>query len=493
MRSPLREYSHRLHRAPGAVTSSAFMLPDRRRQLDRDTNKFGGNAGSPRITHDFSRIAVHSQVSPSMQAHLGGTKHQGKTSQEVDASGSSDRYDEPVRSLQAARNNGGQHLPPATRLRMKQVFGHDFSSVRIHADGAAAAYTDGLGGRAVTVGTDVFFNHGEFRPGGGDGERLIAHELAHVVQQAGGDREPGGPIDPERAAQAAGNAAAQNAALPFGLRAAPALVPALQPKPDAKAQPVQSQPTSQPKSWDDRLQDAQAEPDLAKRSTAMTALVQEALGPGYTVHEAGTKSTAKVDTDDYAASPQINFDVRLNQKTKRDGQTPVPVHDAGWTLIVNSGKGQTAYPILGPLALVVGQPIRVRLYADHELYHAGHPAAGELEAWTDTFTHYFLATYLQREAWLPLIKYYEDILPNPQGAYPARQAAITAISAFYNSLSTAAGTDASKKSDKQRFETWLLRRLHDAGTQNMALIKDLSSALGIRAPAKAAAPDAGAP
>ena len=228
-------------------------------------------------------------------------------------------------------------------------------------------------------------------------------------------------------------------------------------------------------------------------AAAMTALVQEALGPGYTVHEAGTKSTAKVDTDDYAASPQINFDVRLNQKTKRDGQTRVPVHDAGWTLIVNSGKGQTAYPILGPLALVVGQPIRVQLYADHEVYHAGHPAAGELEAWTDTFTHYFLATYLQREAWLPLIKYYEDIVPNPQGAYPARQAAITAISAFYNSLSTAAGTDASKKSDKQRFETWLLRRLHDAGTQNMALIKDLSSTLGIRAPVKAAAPDAGAP
>src|SRR5262249_6820138 len=152
--------------------------------------------------------------------------------------------------------------------------------------------------------SELFFNDGEFRPGTTEGGKLIGHELAHVVQQASGDRNPGGPTDPERAAEAAGNASARGAAIQFGLRAAPTGVPALQPKPG-----------SQPKTWDERLTDAQAEPDLAKRSTAMTALVSEALGSAYTVHEAGTKSTASVDTADYAASPQINFDVRLNQKT----------------------------------------------------------------------------------------------------------------------------------------------------------------------------------
>jgi hypothetical protein len=370
---------------------------------------------------------------------------------------------------------GGQPLPEATRRNMRRVLGWDFSSVHTHADRAAAEFTNRLDARAVTVGSELFFNEGEFRPGTTEGEKLIGHELAHVVQQAGGDRNPGGPADPERAAEAAGNAAARGAAIQFGLRAAPAGVPALQPKPG-----------SPPKSWDERLTDAQAEPDLAKRSTAMTALVGEALGSGYTVHEAGTKSTVSVDTADYAASPQINFDVRLNQKTKRDGKTPVPATDAGWTLNVTTGKTTTSYPILGPLSLVVGQPVKVKLYADHELYHASHPSAGELEAWTDTFTHYFLATYLQREAWSPLVKYYEEVLPDPKGNYPARQAAATAISTFYKGLSTAPGTDASKRSEKERFETWLIRRLRDTSTQNKALIKDLSSALGITVPTKAA-------
>ncbi|MEO8283148.1 MAG: DUF4157 domain-containing protein, partial [Pseudarthrobacter sp.] len=103
-------------------------------------------------------------------------------------------------ALPAAGDGGGQRLPAATGLRMRQALGHDFASVRIHTDAGAAGYAERLGARAATVGSHIFFNTAEFRPDTNDGERLIGHELAHVVQQSGGDRRPSGPVDAERAA-----------------------------------------------------------------------------------------------------------------------------------------------------------------------------------------------------------------------------------------------------------------------------------------------------
>jgi len=71
---------------------------------------------------------------------------------------------------------------------MESAFGHDFSRVRVHTDARAAALSANLNARAFTVGSDIAFATGEYRPGNIVGEALIAHELAHVVQQeaAGG-------------------------------------------------------------------------------------------------------------------------------------------------------------------------------------------------------------------------------------------------------------------------------------------------------------------
>jgi hypothetical protein len=68
---------------------------------------------------------------------------------------------------------------------MESAFGHDFSRVRVHTDGRAAAVSANLNARAFTVGSDIAFATGEYRPGNMVGEALIAHELAHVVQQEG--------------------------------------------------------------------------------------------------------------------------------------------------------------------------------------------------------------------------------------------------------------------------------------------------------------------
>lgn len=79
-----------------------------------------------------------------------------------------------------------QPLEPATRSRFEAGFGRDFSDVRVHAGPAAAASARERRAQAYTVGTDVHFGAGRFRPDTRQGQQLIGHELAHVVQQSRG-------------------------------------------------------------------------------------------------------------------------------------------------------------------------------------------------------------------------------------------------------------------------------------------------------------------
>ena len=68
--------------------------------------------------------------------------------------------------------------------------GVDFDSIRVHHTDTAGAGADlacrALGARAFTVGPDIYFAAGQFRPGTRDGLWLLAHEVAHVVQQSMG-------------------------------------------------------------------------------------------------------------------------------------------------------------------------------------------------------------------------------------------------------------------------------------------------------------------
>ncbi|MDB4966425.1 MAG: hypothetical protein JWN44_2114 [Myxococcales bacterium] len=82
----------------------------------------------------------------------------------------------------AIPQGGGAPLPADVRDRMQPKLGADLSGVRIHTDGGSADAARGLGARAFTVGSDVHFNAGQFEPGTREGDKLIAHELTHVVQ-----------------------------------------------------------------------------------------------------------------------------------------------------------------------------------------------------------------------------------------------------------------------------------------------------------------------
>jgi hypothetical protein len=79
----------------------------------------------------------------------------------------------------------GQPLDEGTRSFFEPRLGHDFSRVRIHTDSRAAESAQAVGALAYTVGSNVAFNEGRYEPGSTAGRRLLAHELAHVVQQEG--------------------------------------------------------------------------------------------------------------------------------------------------------------------------------------------------------------------------------------------------------------------------------------------------------------------
>jgi hypothetical protein len=74
-------------------------------------------------------------------------------------------------------------LPGPTRARMESAFGADFSGVRIHADAHAARLSSDFEAQALTHGADIYFGAGQFDPGSTGGQRLLAHELTHVLQQ----------------------------------------------------------------------------------------------------------------------------------------------------------------------------------------------------------------------------------------------------------------------------------------------------------------------
>lgn len=91
-----------------------------------------------------------------------------------------------IESRLASLRGGGRSLPPPVRSFFEPRFNHDFSDVRLHTGSAAGEAARSINARAFTLGPDITFASGEYAPGTPRGQRLLAHELTHVVQQSGG-------------------------------------------------------------------------------------------------------------------------------------------------------------------------------------------------------------------------------------------------------------------------------------------------------------------
>jgi hypothetical protein len=96
---------------------------------------------------------------------------------------------------------GGLPLERASRALFEPRFGYDFSQVRIHTDGEATAAAHAIGARAYAHRSHIVFGAGEYVPHTERGRRLLAHELAHVVQNRSADRIMRDAVDERDAVQ----------------------------------------------------------------------------------------------------------------------------------------------------------------------------------------------------------------------------------------------------------------------------------------------------
>ena len=80
-------------------------------------------------------------------------------------------------------NSQGNSLPEGIKGLMESSFQRDFSKVKIHSDTTAAQMSRGLGAKAFTNKSNIYFGEGQFKPNTKEGLKLIAHELTHTIQQ----------------------------------------------------------------------------------------------------------------------------------------------------------------------------------------------------------------------------------------------------------------------------------------------------------------------
>ncbi|EFH84869.1 DUF4157 domain-containing protein [Ktedonobacter racemifer] len=143
---------------------------------------------------------------PKCQTKQPGWEHENLRTKRVQAGDMGQVAAPPI--VQEVLLSPGQPLDPATRAFMEPRFGHDFSRVQVHTGGRAAESARAVNAAAYTVGQDIVFGPEEYAPHAPQGQRILAHELAHVIQQERGGTGSASPmIDPsaahEREAEAA--------------------------------------------------------------------------------------------------------------------------------------------------------------------------------------------------------------------------------------------------------------------------------------------------
>jgi Domain of unknown function (DUF4157) len=90
-----------------------------------------------------------------------------------------------VSSFIGSLSSKGSPLPESTKGFFEPRFGYDFSNVKIHDDADAAKSAQSINALAYTTGNNIVFNQNQFSPESESGKKLLAHELAHVIQQKG--------------------------------------------------------------------------------------------------------------------------------------------------------------------------------------------------------------------------------------------------------------------------------------------------------------------
>ena len=133
--------------------------------------------GNDPLEHEADRIADHAMGMPAHSVANGIPTRIERFSKQ-----STRQTNAAPASVGTALAGRGRPLDSAIRQDMEPRFGHDFSRVRVHSGAAAEQSAQELSAEAYAVGHDIVLGTGSFTPSDAAGRRLIAHELAHVVQ-----------------------------------------------------------------------------------------------------------------------------------------------------------------------------------------------------------------------------------------------------------------------------------------------------------------------
>jgi hypothetical protein len=168
--------------AADPAEQAADALADRalgrlRSSSDSDTGGTGGNdepqahrhdpgCGHLRRSADTASAASSTTSAPGSSVGLEGGDLDAATSRRIES-----------------RRGGGAPLPGAVRRRMETAFGTGLGHVRVHDGPEAAGLSSAISAEAFTTGSDIFFGACRFAPDSADGEKVLAHEIAHVVQE----------------------------------------------------------------------------------------------------------------------------------------------------------------------------------------------------------------------------------------------------------------------------------------------------------------------
>lgn len=150
----------------------------RERSLQR---KLAIGASNDPLEQEADRVADQVMAAPAHSPVSGAALHIQRF-----ASQAGGQADTAPASVDQVLATPGRPLDAALRQDMEHRFGHDFSRVKVHYGGEAEQSAREVNANAYTVGHNVVFGAGRFAPGTHEGRRLIAHELAHVVQQRSG-------------------------------------------------------------------------------------------------------------------------------------------------------------------------------------------------------------------------------------------------------------------------------------------------------------------
>jgi hypothetical protein len=212
---PLNSYIH-LPRPAGNQAACRLLEAERKNDVSR-VPSYGNGPGMPqakltistpgddeeqvadRVADQVMRMPDHLagsvpaapqlSANPTLQRKCAGCQEESEDALEGRGGPGTEELDGRVAHDLRALHGRGSPLPDSARGFFEPRLGHDFATVRIHTDAAAAGLARSVNARAFTLGPDIVFGPGEYAPESAAGRHLLAHELTHVVQQGGRQRQ----------------------------------------------------------------------------------------------------------------------------------------------------------------------------------------------------------------------------------------------------------------------------------------------------------------